>query len=166
MATHRHSEHFGTGWYLLLAAIATSLMVLSVGGGLFAFDSDHFYHRLCILAFDGLCHQQPSRSLMVNGVAMAVCSRCFGIYTSFGVGILLFPLLPALGLPYQRSKALAYIVVSLAVITIDFIGNFFGMWTNTHQSRIILGTLFGTGLAWLLAGEFTQTLKKRPHGNR
>ncbi len=37
-------------------------------------------------AFTGLCHQDPTRSLQMNGDTMAACLRCSGIYLGFIFG--------------------------------------------------------------------------------
>jgi uncharacterized membrane protein len=35
-----------------------------------------------------ICHQQPARSFVVQGVQMPVCARCFGLYLAGTVGAL------------------------------------------------------------------------------
>ncbi len=42
---------------------------------------------LLMQAFSSLCHQLPSRSPAVNGVSLAVCDRCLGIYSGFALGL-------------------------------------------------------------------------------
>lgn len=164
MSHIRVNQSFPSLWYGVLIVASTMLLVMAMGGGLFGLGSDHIYHRLSYMAFDSLCHQQPDRSLTLNGVAMSVCSRCFGIYGSFWLGLLSMPLLIHIGIPYRRSYALRAIVLALAAIVVDFVGNFMGIWMNSHQSRIILGVLFGLSLAWLLAGEYKQKPNLPSHG--
>jgi len=164
MSHLRVNETFPPFWYGVLVVVSTMLFVVSMGGGLFGLGSDHLYHQLSLHAFDSLCHQQHDRSLSLQGVVMAVCSRCFGIYGSFWVGLLLLPILIQVGLPYRRTHAIRGIMLALSAIIVDFLGNFTGIWMNSHQSRIILGVLFGLSLAWLLAGEYKQKPNLHSHG--
>lgn len=164
MSHVRAQESFSPFWYGVLIVASTALFILAMGGGLFGLGSDHLYHRLSHMAFDSLCHQQPERSLTISGLTMSVCSRCFGIYGSFWIGLLTIPLLIHVGLPYGRKRATFAIMLALTAITIDFLGNLAGIWMNSHQSRIILGVLFGLSLAWLLAGEYKQKPNIYSHG--
>jgi uncharacterized membrane protein len=164
MSHVRSYEDFSPLWYGVLIFFAALLFFMSLGGGLFGLDSDHFYHKASLMVFDSLCHQQDGRSLSLSGVIMAVCSRCFGIYGSFFTGLILFPFLLAAGLPYRKKVAINLIISALALVVIDFLGNLVGVWMNSHQSRIILGALFGMSLAWLLAGEFKQKPNQYLHG--
>lgn len=140
-------------WYLLLVILAAFIAILSMGAGLWSLSPDHLYHELSHLAFTQLCHQQEGRSLELHGIPMAVCSRCFGIYSSFSLALILLPMLIVLGLRYHHTWAIRFIIISIIAIGIDFVGNLFGFWINTHLSRIILGSSLGISLAWLLAGQ-------------
>jgi uncharacterized membrane protein len=164
MSHSRAYEDFSPLWYGVLMFFAALMFFMSMGGGLFGLDSDHFYHKASLMVFDSLCHQQHDRSLSLNAVAMAVCSRCFSIYGSFFTGLVIFPFVVTWGLNYQKKLAIHLIIASLILIVADFMGNLVGFWVNSHQSRIILGALFGMSLAWLLAGEFKQKPNLDIHG--
>jgi len=164
MSQLRTYEEFSPLWYGVLIFFAALLFSVSMGGGLFGLNSDHIYHKSSLMVFDSLCHQQHGRSLSLNGVVMAVCSRCFSIYGSFFTGLVLFPFILAAGLPYRKKVAIHFIIATLTLIVVDFVGNFAGVWMNSHQSRIIIGALFGLSLAWLLAGEFKQKPNQYLHG--
>jgi uncharacterized membrane protein len=164
MPLYKTYHEFTAAWYGVLVFFAGMLSIMSMGGGIFGLDGDHYYHKASLMVFDSLCHQQEGRSLSVSGVAMAVCSRCFSIYGSFFAGLLLFPLLFVVGLPYPKKVTIRFISATLSFIVIDFLGNLAGFWMNTHQSRIILGALFGFSLALLLAGEFKLQSKKINNG--
>jgi uncharacterized membrane protein len=146
-------------WYLLLIILAAGIAILSMGAGLWSLSHDHPYHELSHMAFSQLCHQQAGRSLELGGLPMAVCSRCFGIYSSFSLALIVMPILIVLGLRYHHPWAIRFIVISIIMIGIDFIGNLFGFWINTHLSRIILGSSLGISLAWLLAGQIKSSKK-------
>lgn len=140
-------------WYILLVVLSIFIAVLSMGAGLFSLSTAHLYHELSHMAFGQLCHQQVDRSLELNGIPMAVCSRCFGIYSSLPTGLIVFPVLIAIGLRYRHKLAIRLILIFVIIIGVDFLGNLFGLWINTHLSRIILGSSLGLSLAWLLAGQ-------------
>lgn len=164
MSHVRAHEMFPPFWYGVLTGVSTLLFILAMGGGLWGLGSDHLYHRLSHVAFESLCHQQPDRSLSINGLVMSVCSRCFGIYGSFWFGLLSIPVMIQFGFPYRRIYAIRTILLTLGAIVVDFVGNFMGIWMNSNQSRIILGVLFGLSLAWLLAGEYKQKPNLQSHG--
>lgn len=151
-------------WYVFLVFLTGLLAISSIGGGLFGLSEHHLYHRLSHMGFDSLCHQIPSRSLILNGVVMNVCSRCFGIYLSLFVGLIILPMGGIQRKFYSRHWAIRGIVITLALIVVDFVGNLFGFWMNTSISRILLGVVFGLSLAWLLAGELNQKPKLHSDG--
>lgn len=41
--------------------------------------------------FDPVCHQRPERSFALWGEPLAVCHRCFGLYTGFLAGLVVLP---------------------------------------------------------------------------
>lgn len=139
--------------YLLLLLLATLLFVWGLGGGLFGLDAHSTYHQFTHLFFSHACHQIPERSLVLNEVTMAFCSRCLGVYSSFAIGLVLGGILHRAKWLFKKRPVLASIVLSMVVIGIDVVGNAFGFWTNTHLSRILTGVWFGGSLSWLLAGE-------------
>lgn len=103
--------------------------------------------------FDLLCHQDPERSFAVSGIQMAVCSRCFGIYG--------FLTISWMGLPvyayFKNSsfdRELVWLIIAILLNLTDLIGNYFGFWTNTHTSRVILGSVFGLSIPLMLVNEF------------
>src|SRR5699024_7562469 len=93
----------------------------------------------------------PQRSFCINGQPMAVCSRCFGIYSSFGLGWLGLPLLAQLKerlIPSARTLLIAAVFLNI----LDFLGNLLGFWHNTLVSRMVAGSTVG-----LLAATFLST---------
>jgi uncharacterized membrane protein len=151
-------------WYAVLVFLTGLLAITAIGGGLFGLSEHHLYHRLSHMGFDSLCHQIPSRSLILNGVVMNVCSRCFGIYMSLFAGLIILPMGGIQRKFYSRHWAIRGIVITLALIVVDFVGNLLGFWMNTSISRILLGVVFGLSLAWLLAGELNQKPKLHSDG--
>ncbi len=135
------------------------IIIVAIGGGLF-YQSSPYYIQWQHLLFADFCHQDPARSLWLNGQPMAVCSRCIGIYASFGAGWVLLPAFSIIGrklVKRQKTIILAVIAVNL----LDIVGNFFGFWQNTLYSRLALGGLLGLSVVMLFVNEFTPLKTKQ-----
>ena len=92
--------------------------------------------------FGIFCHQRPDRSYFIDGHKLAVCSRCTGLYAGFAFTLLIYPLLRSLrsaAFPPRRLLFLAALP-----LLIDFSLTFFGIWENTHTSRLLTGALLGS----------------------
>lgn len=103
--------------------------------------------------FSLVCHQLPSRSPHIEGVQLAVCHRCFGIYWGFLLGALCLGLFrPPVGL---LDRYAPYLVgASLIPLGIDWGGDFLGWWVNTPLSRLLTGGVFGIVAGCYLARAF------------
>lgn len=138
--------------YAFLLSLSILLFIIALGGGLFnqtGFWFEHWQHK----AFNGLCHQDPQRSFWLNGTPMAVCTRCFGIYSGFLVTWILFP--SASGLLQYLNGHKRWFLIGIVIINImDIIGNLFGIWYNTHLSRFILGSFIGISVVLIIGYEF------------
>lgn len=95
--------------------------------------------------FSYICHQMPDRSLHLAGHEMAVCSRCFGVYFGLMAGILIYPLWR----PIDQIEPIPrfWLFLSLIPITIDWSLTMFGIWENTHVSRLLTGLILGLACA-------------------
>ena len=136
-------------WYWIVAFLSIIVGIVGLGGGLFGqegFWMEHWQHKL----FRGLCHQDPQRSFSLNGTPMAVCSRCIGIYSSFAIGWLLFPVTGNL-LKKINKYLLPMLMFAIMINLIDIGGNILGFWQNTLTSRYIFGVVLG-GAAVLISG--------------
>ena len=92
--------------------------------------------------FGIFCHQRPDRSYFIDGHKLAVCSRCTGLYAGFAFTLLIYPLLRSL-----RSAAFpprSVLFLAALPLLIDFSLTFFGIWENTHTSRLLTGALLGS----------------------
>lgn len=138
--------------YGLVFFLSALLVIIAVGGGLFnqpGFWFEHWQHK----AFSGLCHQDPQRSFWINGTPMAVCTRCFGIYSAIFAGWIAFPMIPKLleGIDgYKRWMLTGVILINI----IDVFGNYLGLWQNTMHSRFVLGLLIGLTAVFVIGYEF------------
>lgn len=146
------------GLYVSIFVGSVFLVITAMGPGLFHADTLHFnswqYH-----IFEMLCHQDPARSYSIADVPMAVCARCFGIYGLFFLGWLGLPIYAWLkgdARNAEKNWLIAAIILNLA----DVIGNYFGMWANTLNSRFLLGSFIGWTLALILVNEFFTTSNK------
>jgi uncharacterized membrane protein len=93
-------------------------------------------------AFGVFCHQRPDRSYFIEGHKLAVCSRCTGLYVSFAITLLLYPLLRSLRNNVNPPRQ--YLILAAIPLGIDFSLTFFGIWENTHTSRLLTGALLGS----------------------
>ncbi|HCD53478.1 MAG TPA: hypothetical protein DEQ34_13600 [Balneolaceae bacterium] len=142
----------------MLMMLSALLAVLAVGPGWYGGDFQggfNFQHQL----FDLLCHQNPDRSFQLQGVQMAVCSRCLGIYLSFFLGVLLMAPLSIFSKKFKTFVKPAFFTI-LILNFLDVISNEAGIWTNSLFSRFWLGALVGLGAALLLSNEFFSTNSK------
>jgi len=96
-------------------------------------------------AGDRLCHQKSERSFFLNDNQMPFCARCTAIFLGFAIGIgsMMF---------YKIKLNLRFILlimISLAPIGIDGVGQILGMWESNNITRTITGLLIGivTGFA-------------------
>jgi uncharacterized membrane protein len=97
----------------------------------------HFYSYIC--------HQIPERSFSIFGYPFAVCSRCFGFYAGFLLGMVFYPLF----FKIENVEPLPRFWLFLAMIPmgIDWSLGFFHIWENTHLSRAITGIILGAACA-------------------
>lgn len=142
--------------YGLVLAGSTALLIIALGPGLFGHISIP-YVSWQFDVFHLLCHQDPSRSFFLDGSQMAVCARCIGIYSFFLIGVILMPIITLI----KEIKSRYYFRLLIGTIIlnlIDVVGNLFEFWTNTNESRLIIGSLFGLSSALILSNEFFSKL--------
>lgn len=140
------------GLYLALLSVSLILFVFALGPGLFGSGSSSSLHWEYDV-FRMLCHQDPARSYSLDGVTMAVCSRCIGIYGAFALGVLLMPL--SARFFSVRNSITKKILLSILLLNFaDVLINAIGIWTNTLHSRLLLGILLGYSAALLLTSGF------------
>jgi len=93
-------------------------------------------------AFATICHQRPDRSFFIDGHKLAVCSRCTGIYAGFLFALLIYPLVRSLRRISTPDRK--WLLLATLPLAIDFSLTFFGIWENTHTSRLLTGLLLGS----------------------
>ncbi len=137
---------------LLLLVIVAAPLAASANHPLLAFGS----YR----AFAFLCHQIPERSFHFHDAPLAVCARCWGIYSGFALGALCYPLVASLRRPVMPARM--WLLVAVIPTGIDFLLGFTGLWANTHWSRALTGALLGAvGARFVVAGALEISCSKR-----
>lgn len=125
------------------SAAVVTLFVMLIVIAPFAAASGHagiataIYH-----AFGTICHQLPERSFFIDGHKFAVCSRCTGIYGGFLFTFLAYPLVRSLRKTSTPDRK--WLFLAALPLAIDFSLTFFGIWENTHTSRLLTGLLLGS----------------------
>lgn len=122
------------GWVLMIvgAPIAKAAGLTAISDPLYNF-------------FGYICHQISTRSFHVEGEKFAVCARCFGVYFGLFAGIAAYPLWRKVEdvEPLPRF----WLFLSLIPIGVDWALGVFGIWENTHLSRLLTGMILGVACA-------------------
>lgn len=137
------------------------LFALALGPGIYSSTNTQVFSWQ-YQGFDLLCHQIPDRSFHLSGLPMAVCTRCIGIYGAFMVGWLAMPIFSKLEISHKSKIGwlIGLIILNLA----DVFGNFLNLWSNTLNSRLVLGVLLGFAVVLLFNNEFFSIKKQIDHG--
>lgn len=127
------------GLYLGVLISLMLLVLFSLGGGIWGAQSTigHWTGDL----FRGICHQNPLRSFHLDGVQMAVNSRCFGVFIGLLCGWLAIPAFIRMGI--KKNPFLWYLLFAVVAQIIDFSGNLIQLWENSNESRVLLGWFLG-----------------------
>lgn len=98
--------------------------------------------------FSYLCHQMPERSFYFDGNPLAVCARCFGFYAGFFLAVVLYPFFRAL---YDTEPLpRVWLFAAMIPMGVDWSLTFFGIWENTHFSRLATGLILGAACAFFI----------------
>lgn len=111
-------------------------------------------------AFVAVCHQLPSRSPHIQGIQLAACDRCMGIYFGIPLAALLFAALGRLLRP-ARGRAPRVLLASLVPMGLDWGLDAFGIVTNTPGSRWMTGLLFGLAAGYYLVVASADMMRRR-----
>ena len=95
--------------------------------------------------FSGLCHQDPDRSFLRDGHAMAVCHRCTGIYLGLELGAL-----AALGLRPDASRK-SYWLAGVAPLALQVALGWVFPALDLYWLRVATGLVAGGAGGLLLA---------------
>lgn len=97
--------------------------------------------------FAVICHQRPERSFWIFGGAVAVCSRCLGIYLGAAFGLL-----------FRTSRTVAFrLLIAVATLNLlDAITELAGLHGNWVAIRFMFGLLLGAAATLLIASSATK----------
>jgi uncharacterized membrane protein len=129
-------------FWAVSAATIMVLVALVVVAPLAAAGGHGELAQVIYRAFAVLCHQRPDRSYFIDGHKLAVCSRCTGLYAGFAFTLLLYPLIRSLRT--TTTPPPSWLLLAAVPLGIDFSLTFFGIWENTHTSRLLTGALLGS----------------------
>jgi uncharacterized membrane protein len=129
-------------FWLISAATVTFLVALIFTAPLAAAGGHPVWAGVIYRGFGVFCHQRPDRSYFIEGHKLAVCSRCTGLYAGFALTLLLYPLVRSLRNNIAPPRI--YLILAAIPLGIDFSLTFFGIWENTHTSRLLTGALLGS----------------------
>lgn len=112
------------------------------------------------VALDGLfyftCHRRPERTLVFEGVAMPLCSRCAGIAAGLALGAVL-----AWPSPSLRATRIALVAAALAM-ALDVVTQDLGVHPVWHPTRVATGLFFGYSFAIGLFAAIRREWSARP----
>ncbi|CAB3289280.1 conserved membrane protein of unknown function [Methanocaldococcus lauensis] len=109
--------------------------------------------------YSPICHQLPQRSYFIFGYKMAVCARCFGIYTGFLAGMIIYPFVKKLNdfkLPHKK-----YLIISLIPMVIDGTTQLIGLRESFNELRFITGFIAGFVVVYYILPIFLKILSKK-----
>lgn len=139
--------------YFFVLACVIFVFLASFGKvlwGVSSFTELHWTEKM----FFGICHQLPDRTYSVDGLLMAVNTRCFGIFLGIVAGWIAVPFAGRVTADRRWPVLLLLLAVTLQVV--DYLGNLVELWQNTNHSRALLGTLFGVALSLSVSDLFVK----------
>jgi uncharacterized membrane protein len=149
------------GLWLISAAALSLLVSLIVIAPVAAAGGHSDVAQGIYRAFGTFCHQRPDRSYFIDGHKFAVCSRCTGLYFGFALTFLLYPLIRSLR--NATTPPRIYLLLAAIPLAIDFSLTFFGVWENTHTSRLLTGALLGgAAVFYVVPGLIELSMRSKP----
>ncbi len=104
--------------------------------------------------FSFACHQDTSRSFILNGVPLAVCTRCTGIYSGFFISLATFSVFS----PFVKSRnhyiIRIFIIMSIVLVS-DGFANLFDIWQTSNVTRSFIGLVWGISVGTVLVDALT-----------
>ena len=133
------------GSIFLIALIWIFSIIFAPIGKAIGFDS---FSNSIYTFFGYICHQMSWRSYHIGEYPLAVCARCFGFYGGFFLGLGIYPFFRSLRNtdPFPRW----WLFLAMIPMGIDWSLEFFGIWENTHFSRLLSGLILGAACAFFI----------------
>ncbi len=149
-ASGHRSARFWWGWGLALGMTGLLLFMATLP----AFLGPGARH-LVMQSFSAVCHQIPERSPSLNGIVLAVCHRCYGIYWGLPLAAFVFLALIRWDVFFNRYAGLV-LLAALIPTSLDWGLGVLGVWHNTPWSRVLTGGLLGLVAGYYLARALAQ----------
>ena len=92
-----------------------------------------------------LCHQKAERSFHIAGHKMGLCTRCTGVFgglTVFGIFAIIFR--------WKKGLTHWWMLILLAPLAVDGIGQTAGLWNTGNIARFITGLVAAFGIVFWL----------------
>lgn len=102
--------------------------------------------------FSLVCHQHADRSFAMFGGAVAICSRCLGIYLGAAAGLML---------RVPRRLEWRFLLMAIAANLLDSTAEVAGMHGNWMFARFVLGFVLGLTGAMLVRSSMNSRLPVR-----
>jgi len=131
---------------IIIAALSAPLLLSG------SFSTAAFFNYL---PFSFFCHQIPERSFTLFHYPLAVCHRCTGIYFGLFLGTLLSPVFFRIPPRVQRAS----IISAAALLALDALLPFTGLWNGFRLCRFMTGLVFGISAAPFAVVGFGEILK-------
>jgi uncharacterized membrane protein len=149
-------------FYFALVAVTALWLGAVLAAPVFVSSGRVFAGTTIYAAFAAVCHQRAERSFHIDGLPLAVCARCAGIYAGFALGLALYPLMRRID--DERMPQLKWLLLAAAPMVVDFSLGLIGLVENTHLSRALTGALGGSIAVFYVVPGLVSTLTS--HLNR
>ncbi|ACX73274.1 Protein of unknown function DUF2085, transmembrane [Methanocaldococcus vulcanius M7] len=110
------------------------------------------------MLYSPICHQLPQRSFFIFGNKMAVCARCFGIYTGVLLGLIVYPMIKKLD-DFKVPNRI-YLILALTPMAIDGTTQLIGLRQSFNELRFITGFIAGFFVVFYIIPVFLQLFAK------
>ena len=113
------------------------------------------------MIYSHVCHQNPEKTISINGHSLLVCSRCAGIYIGSLVSALIL-----LVVPFIKVNNIKYLIFASLPMFIDVILYSIGVYTYSKTIALFSGFLFGiAGIIYIYKGLQILLAEKREEEN-
>ena len=150
MVQSRITIEFATRVYIVILSVVAlwclliilAPFLLSLGG--LAADISFFVYRI----FSPVCHQEDSRSFMIFGNMMGVCSRCAILYFGFFVGTVIYPFIKKIS--DVKLPSIWYLVIACVLMIADVALDLTDVLKNDFLTRSVTGGILGFVLVFYI----------------
>ncbi|AIJ05430.1 hypothetical protein JH146_0581 [Methanocaldococcus bathoardescens] len=127
-------------------------------------ESSNFWNFVSFILYtiySTICHQMPQRSYFIFEHKMAVCARCFGIYTGFLIGMFIYPFLKKLNDFKTPNKW--YLIIALTPLVVDGTTQLIGLRESFNELRFVTGFIAGFVGVFYILPTFLEAIYKYNH---